>query len=316
VRLDWGSWIGCLAAVLSLVACTGKDKGADAMQVPDAGTTQLPDAGVSVIANDSGGSVPPERSDSGEASPSQDSVTFIGSGTESCAGDGEAVELEMVPSRARSFWWLPAAPCESLSVGLLVRNNKATAARIIGLAIDLPDFSIASDALPRDIQPGASFEVAVSYRGNDALGLTLATLTVATLDGCSTFQVRGLAASEGGLITYTPAAIDFGDVEVGTVSEPRTVRILRQYRESTPASTFDGFGVGRSDVFELISAPPPASQLASCEELQIQLRFRAPEAPGSVESLLGWSVTIESAEGASEGLQGVPLFGRAVSPTR
>ncbi|MET0414233.1 MAG: hypothetical protein ABW217_23180 [Polyangiaceae bacterium] len=137
-------------------------------------------------------------------------------------------------------------------------------------------------------------------------------LTVATGRGCQSLQLKGVATEPNGrLVVYSPAAIDFGSVVIGGTSEPRTITIVTQYASDMPPNTFTGFSAV-DPTFEIVSAPPGGSQPASCEPLEINVRFRAPSTPGLVESWVSWGVRTDLPEGAAEGTVLLPVYGRAV----
>ena len=65
-----------------------------------------------------------------------------------------------------------------------------------------------------------------------------------------------------------------------------------------------GFGVDPEGSFEIVAGPRPPLRMASCEPVELQLRFKAPRAPGPVEGGMGYSL------GPGDGA--VELYGRAV----
>jgi hypothetical protein len=239
----------------------------------------------------------------------------IGSVTSSCVSDGlaEGGAVAIVPEFFTAFRYLPPSSCESLDRRFLLFNTGDEPTEVLGLSLDHPGFLLSPEELPVVVQPGASFGVSVRYAGDDTLTLASARMTLLTTHGCSSFVVRGIAVgAEGRLVAYSPAAIDFGDVTIGTTSESQTITVLAQYSEGMPPNKFVDFAAG-DPAFEIISAPSGKSEPASCEPLEVRVRFNAPTVPGRSESFVVWRVLTDAPTGSGEGTVILPLFAHAVA---
>jgi len=240
-------------------------------------------------------------------------VSSVGTGTSSC-DDGSLTDpgvLTRVPEFFTAFRYLPSS-CEALNSQFLLFNTGDEPTEILGLGFAHPDFLLSREDLPAVLQPGASFGVSIRYVGDETSTTVPANITVRTSLGCSTYEVRGIAVDEAGrLVTYSPAAIDFGDVPIGTTSEIRTVSILAQYSEGMSPNEFYNFS-SVDPAFEIVSRLPDIAQPAACEPLAVRVRFNAPTVPGWVESSLLWRVRTRG--GTGEGTVLFPVFGHAVAP--
>jgi hypothetical protein len=217
--------------------------------------------------------------------------------------------LQLIPEFVTAFRHVDAE-CEPLPARFLLNNTQASPVQVDG-ARTSSKFSVDPLELPLDLLPGESTSIQIRYLG-DALDSEEGTLTVSTSSGCSDFPVLGLA-TDGGLMTYSDLAIDFGATRAGSVSGPREFVVAYQRAAAFPGTIFDGFSAAPSDTFQVIGAPDGRQSLESCDEIHFQIRFRAPQTLGRTEGALSWSATTQADNGTYEGLAFVPLYGTAVA---
>lgn len=230
-------------------------------------------------------------------------ASSVGVDIEACAPREGAAAATLVrqPEFFTAFHFLPASGCESLDRSAVYRNTGTAPVRIAGITFDRSEFSTSNRLLDTTLKPGQAVAIPVRFRGDQSVA---AAMTIVTDSGCSTFDVRGVI-SEDSLFDLSAAALDFGDVVMGGVSEPRILRLQMQYTTLLEGLEDGvGFGVDPEGSFELVSGAQSPVRLASCEPIELQLRFKAPRAPGPVEGGMGYSL------GPGDGV--VELYGRAV----
>jgi hypothetical protein len=185
----------------------------------------------------------------------------------------------------------------------LLRNTGTAPLRIVGLAFDQSVF-MANLALPVVVQPGEALSVPMRFSGEENIG---AIMTVATDAGCRAFELSGVTG-EDALFAFSAAAVDFGRVPIGGISEPRSFTFQMQFGGQLADNPGDldqlYFGTAPEDVFEIVAGPPSPVQATSCAPIELQLRFRAPQIPGTVTGQLGYGI------GAGDGW--LELYGRAI----
>jgi hypothetical protein len=231
-------------------------------------------------------------------------------GQVTCA-DGSRAEtgLQLIPEFVTAFRHI-RAECESLGARFLLSNTQQSSAQINGAMVS-SNFSVDSAEIPLDLLPGQSMRILVRYLG-DALDSEEGTLTVSTSSGCVDVPVRGLA-TDGGLMTYSDLAIDFGTARAGSMSAPREFVVKYQREASFASTTFEGFSAAPSDVFQVIASPEGPQSPESCDEIRFQIVFRAPQMPGRIEGALGWTATTDVGDGVAEGIVLVPLYGTVIA---
>jgi hypothetical protein len=235
----------------------------------------------------------------------------------SCAeNDGDSIDctdtavLSMEAVTDEHMWVAdyPLAGCPELATSFLFRNTGLAPITIEEARVDDNRFSVSAD-LPRQLAPGQTLAVILGFRSKAQQPSVeaMARLTLAGPDGCVAVDVRGLTVEEGGLVSQSAAAVDFGDVPIG---ETRTheLTISWQRRPTDPAPRVIGFGAG-PDGFALVSAPTVEFEPAPCDSRTIRLSFTAPASGGLHEGALFW----EQESQGFFGLSAVPLFGNATA---
>lgn len=221
----------------------------------------------------------------------------------------EPGRIEMVPESATVFSHA-SEPCNALRSGLLLKNVGATQMNVTGISISPGVFHFGSLALPAIVASGDTLRVELGYARTDVFDdETSGNLRVRTSEGCADFEVLGLS-SNGGLVTYSELAIDFGTVSPSTKPAPRTVNVLYQRSPEFAQTEFSGFSVDPPGLFEIVRAPESALRPESCESFSIDVRFVAPTEAGPVEGALLWLQETGSPEGIAEGIVRIPLYGR------
>lgn len=248
-----------------------------------------------------------EDLDSGSPSPPNEGfASSIGGGFDVCSNAGPALSINLVrePEALTFFRFVGPSQCQSLDRSSLLRNTGTSPLRVLGVAFDRAVFSMPDLGLPIVVQPGEAIAVPVRFSGEQDIG---STMTVATDAGCRAFEMAGVAA-EDGLFDFSAAALDFGSVPIGGVSEPLKFTFQVQLGEALTANNEDldqvGFETAPGDMFELVSGPRSPAPVTPCTPLELQLRFRAPLIPGAFAGQLGYSF------GAGDGW--VELYARAV----
>jgi hypothetical protein len=250
----------------------------------------------------------PPTSDAGTGSESASSydgyASSIGADVEDCAGtDDPNVVLVRQPEFLSVFQFVGVTECASLDRSSLFRNVGTEPVRILGFGFDRSEFLMPALPLPSFLQPGEALSVPIRFRGNEAVSTAL---TVATDHGCRQFEVLGVPGTEA-LFDLSAAALDFGRVPVGGVSEPRKLTFQTQLADTVDARKrgLDEiyFAVSPSDLFEVVEGPTSPLRMRSCIPVEIQIRFIAPQSAGPVSGQLGYAV------GPGDGL--IELFGEA-----
>jgi hypothetical protein len=231
-------------------------------------------------------------------------------GQVACA-DGSRAEtgLQLIPEFVTAFRHV-AAECESLGARFLLSNTQQSSVRINGARVS-SNFSVDSAEVPLELMPGESMPIRLRYLG-DAFDSEEETLTVSTSSGCIDIPVRGLA-TDGGLMTYSDLAIDFGTARAGSMAAPRDF-VVKYQREASFASTiFEGFSAAPSEAFQVIASPEGPQTPESCDEIRFQIIFRAPQMPRRIEGALGWTATTDVGDGVAEAIVIVPLYGTVIA---
>lgn len=232
-------------------------------------------------------------------------VQTLGTGTTACADD-DSVSLATMPEFFTVFQH-SLSSCQPLGSGVLLKNTGTNLLRIDGLRASAPEFGLVVEgSFPMEIGPGAFLPLRVYYRGTED-GSTEARLTVATSGGCREFALRGLRTADA-LITRSNEAIDFGRVGIGGVSSAQRLAVLLESGTDPAMATFSAFSVDPPELFEIVDATSPETELLGCNARNVSIRFRAPSRPGVVEGSLLWGVTAMLPDGDAEGIMFVPLY--------
>lgn len=234
-----------------------------------------------------------------------------GAGTGGCESGANHPDLEMIPE----FWTAlnrVDAECGALGSGILVRNRGALRLRITGLSISPREFSIESEALPADLEPGASLSVRVYYE-NDTTGDMAGSLGVATATGCGQFAVNGLSTA-GALVSRNREVIDFGEVAVGTNSPSQDLSIVTDRAPGEPAITHTAFGT--DPAFEIVAAPRGPVEPMRCDPIAVSIRVREQTATGRIQGNVFWRTLIETDSELLEAVALVPVYADIVHASR
>jgi hypothetical protein len=183
------------------------------------------------------------------------------------------------------------AACDALGpVQVLLQNTSPSPVTIDALGTSDEDFSVKGTGLPRQLAPNETYPVFVDFRPH-AAGESSAMLVVMGPDGCVELPISGRAAdaAQDGVFTFSPYAMDFRHIPVGTTSKPQDLTLLEQPKTSSEASEVAGFGVS-SAAFEIVSAPVESDHGKNCQHLKVSIRFVAPATPGTVRGSISWTV--------------------------
>jgi hypothetical protein len=221
--------------------------------------------------------------------------------------DAPVLRLAPLPDESIFVFDGPDAGCESLPISHLFRNEGTTPVSISRLRFDDDRFS-ARAGLPQTVEPGSTIAVVMEYDGAGAEPESTAELTLAGNDGCARAAVTGVSVPDGGLISTSASAIDFGDVPLGETRQ-RELEVLWQRADGEPAPLVSGFSTFAGLGFSVLSEPLVSYAPAPCELTTVEIAYTAPAEAQDTEDLLAWEVV----SGGFRALLGVPLYARAVA---
>jgi len=214
--------------------------------------------------------------------------------------------LELLPEFVTVFSHSTAS-CDTPGSGVLVRNTGAELINITAIGVS-SGFTVATSALPLTLTPGETARAVVRYSRTDNPARVDGVLRIMTSQGCTEFDVSGLATDEG-LFTYSEMAVDFGTWAQGVQSEPRNIDILYQRNPDFYQAEFSGFSTDPPESFPMEAAPVSPLRPASCDSFRVSVRFAAQGDPGPVEGALLWRVQTDSPDGVAEATVFIKLYG-------
>jgi hypothetical protein len=221
-------------------------------------------------------------------------VSLTGSG----AGSSTTVTPLTMSPTTLDFGSVAAGTWRDLTVTLT--NPGGSPVQVTSAGSTNPAFSVAGPSLPLAVAAGASVTVTIRFApsaaGNQSGGMLLITSA-----GALSLSVAGTGAApvSAARITFTPATLPFGNVEVGTTRDANLTLT------NTGPSPMEVTAIIASNTLFRLTSPPVPFILNPGIAVPVTFRF-SPTATGEQKSTVLVTTSAGSAEGALSGT-GVPL---------
>lgn len=215
--------------------------------------------------------------------------------------------FELVPA-APAILQFVNSPCTKLPPSQVLLVN-ATESKVRVEAVGTSDAMLRGDAsgsatfhasakkLPRDLEPGESLAVEVTFEA-DVAGVTASSdLKILTADGCQQLsELQGASIDKGGGTAVGPLAIDFGVVKPGEESKPVAADFTFVPSPDIDSILFTVSDAAPPDVFEVVTKFDRDLSTA-CAEAHATVKLKAPSEPGVVMGSLFYQLVTSSARG-------------------
>lgn len=277
----------CIAAAVgSLVACSDDTSSPGRASIGDAAATFRP--------RDSADSAPLSPSDAGMTPASAGSFTSPPAAIDPGCGVRLAGTLTVIPSPQEgdvNLFQPIGGDCEQVGPAeAILQNSSPSVVRVEELSMNDPLFSVSASGLPRDLQPSERIPIALNFLGRGP-GEHAAYLVAKVPDGCIAFRVLGQAvdANQDSVIVYSPLAMDFGHIPVGSQSSRKFTFVVQDSAAPGRGPTNLGaFGVS-PEAFTIEGPTEVGASEGSCHKFQVVVGFRAPPTPGLIRGQVSWS---------------------------
>jgi hypothetical protein len=218
---------------------------------------------------------------------------------------GTAPVLELAILTSATVFDHETGPCDALAVELWVTNTGTTSVAVDELVVGPSQFGVTAATLPWNLPAGGSAPVEFRF-SSDVVTVVEGSLVLKGPQGCARVPLTGNSPADG-LISASTYAVEFGELEPGQESSPKTIRFRYQGPEGgePPSAGVPSLALNADGAFVQLGSSGGDGPFEQCEERSITVEFRAPATRGRYEGLVIYSI--------GAGIMTTPLYGTVVA---